>query len=63
MQQLEESLAREGTEREAETSELRQNIHAIGREFETTVSRLTDNQEIISGIQAFVRLVARSASS
>jgi hypothetical protein len=63
MQRLEESLSREGAERETETSELRQSIHAIGREFETTVSRLTDNQEIIRGIQAFVRLVAHSATS
>jgi Skp family chaperone for outer membrane proteins len=63
IQQLEEALSRERTERETETSELRQSIHAIGREFETTVSKLTDNQEIIRGIQAFVRLVAHSANS
>jgi hypothetical protein len=63
IQQLEKALSHEHTEREKETSELRQSIHGIGREFETTVSRLTDNQEIISGIQAFVRLVAHSANS
>lgn len=48
--------------REAETRDLRQSVHAIGREFETTVSRLTDNQEVIRGIQAFVRLIAQSTS-
>ena len=62
-QQLEEALSHERKEREAETSELRQSIHAIGREFETTISKVTDNQEIIRGIQAFVRLVAHSANS
>lgn len=63
MQQLQEALSREGAAREQETRELRQSLHTIGREFETTVSRLTDNQEIIQGIQAFVRLVAQSAKS
>lgn len=55
-------LQREAEAREQETRALRQSLHAIGREFETTVSRLTDNQEVIRGIQAFVRLVAQSAS-
>jgi hypothetical protein len=63
IQQLENDLSQERTEREREMSQLRQSTHAIGREFETTVSRLTDNQEILSGIQAFVRLVAKSANS
>jgi hypothetical protein len=49
--------------REEEDRELRQSLHAIGREFETTVSRITDNQEVIRGIQAFVRLVVRSSEA
>lgn len=60
---LETSLSNERAERAGETRELRQNVHNIGREFESTISRLTDNQEIIKGIQAFVRLVAQSANS
>jgi len=59
--ELTETLNQERNERENETREIRQNIHAIGREFEMTVSRLTDNQEVIRGIQAFVRLVSQSA--
>jgi hypothetical protein len=62
MKEAREELGREAEARERETRELRQNLHAIGREFETTVSRLTDNEEVIRGIQAFVRLVAQSAS-
>lgn len=47
-------------EREAAVSALHQRLHVIGREFEATISRLTDNQEVINGIQAFVRLVAQA---
>lgn len=32
-------------------------VAALGREFEATVSRLTTNEEIISGVKAFLRLV------
>ncbi|MET9803901.1 hypothetical protein [Streptomyces sp. NPDC006368] len=32
-------------------------ITALGREFESTVNRLTDNQEIIAGVKAFLRLL------
>ncbi|WP_432041646.1 hypothetical protein [Streptomyces cadmiisoli] len=32
-------------------------ITALGREFESTVNRLTDNQEIITGVKAFLRLL------
>ncbi|MCI3278056.1 hypothetical protein [Streptomyces cylindrosporus] len=32
-------------------------IAALGREFESTVNRLTDNQEIITGVKAFLRLL------
>lgn len=32
-------------------------IAALAREFEATVNRLTDNQEIITGLKAFLRLL------
>jgi hypothetical protein len=32
-------------------------LDAVARKFEETIDRLTDNQEIISGIKAFLRLV------
>jgi uncharacterized coiled-coil DUF342 family protein len=60
MKECREELQREALARGTEDRELRQNVHALSREFETTVSRLTDNQEVIKGIQAFVRLVAQS---
>lgn len=63
MKDCRQGIEQEKHAREAETWELRQNVHALGREFETTVSRLTDNQEVIKGIQAFVRLIAQSAQS
>lgn len=34
-----------------------QRIAALAREFEATVNRLTDNQEIIGGLKAFLRLL------
>jgi hypothetical protein len=62
LKELREELRRETQTRDAETRALRQSVHAVSREFETTVSRLTDNQEVIRGIQAFVRLVSQSAA-
>ncbi|MFF7474711.1 hypothetical protein [Streptomyces sp. NPDC008092] len=32
-------------------------IVALGRQFESTVNRLTDNQELIAGVKAFLRLL------
>jgi hypothetical protein len=60
MEQCREELQQELQRREAETYELRQTTHALSREFERTVSRLTDTQEVIKGIQAFVRLVSQA---
>ncbi|MFD0851681.1 hypothetical protein ACFQ07_05595, partial [Actinomadura adrarensis] len=37
--------------------ELDRRLDAMGRQFEDTVSRLTDNQEVITGIKAFLRLL------
>ena len=42
--------------------ELRQAQSALGREFEATISRITDNQEVIQGIKSFVRLIAGAAT-
>lgn len=39
------------------TEETNRRIAALGREFESTVNRLTDNQEIIAGVKAFLRLL------
>ncbi|MGW1886057.1 hypothetical protein [Streptomyces sp. NPDC001970] len=35
-------------------------IAAMGREFESTMTRITDNQEIIAGVKAFLRLLRAS---
>ena len=32
-------------------------LDAVARKFEETIDRLTDNQEIIAGIKAFLRLI------
>ncbi|MFE6826360.1 hypothetical protein [Streptomyces sp. NPDC057690] len=37
--------------------EVDRGIAALGREFESTVNRLTDNQDIIAGVKAFLRLL------
>lgn len=56
-----ELMREETRQREEETRELRGQIGGMGREFESAVGRLTDNQEIIKGVQAFVRLISQSA--
>ncbi|MES2463110.1 MAG: hypothetical protein V4671_21200 [Armatimonadota bacterium] len=58
---LRSRLETEAAERAEEYRELRERQNALAREFEVTTSRLTDNREVISGIQAFVRLIAGSA--
>ena len=47
-------------ELQTEQRQLRQSVQALSREFETTASGLTDNQEVIKGIQALARMVAES---
>jgi hypothetical protein len=37
--------------------QLEARIHAMGRKFEDTLGSLTDNQEVINGIRAFLRLL------
>lgn len=39
------------------TEEANRRIAALGREFESTVNRLTGNREIIAGVKAFLRLL------
>lgn len=60
LERCREELRGETTARDAEDRDLRLRLQSLSREFESAVSRLTDNQEIIDGIQAFVRLVTRS---
>ncbi len=46
-----------GTSVYARADDADRKIAALGREFEATVNRLTDNQEIITGLKAFLRLL------
>ncbi|MCF2530827.1 hypothetical protein [Yinghuangia soli] len=41
----------------ARDNRLDSQLDAMGRKFEDTVNRLTDNQEVIAGIKAFLRLI------
>lgn len=47
--------------RQREILELRGRLVAIGTEFETSLSRLTDQKAVIDGLQAIARLITRSA--
>lgn len=49
-----QALEQQTTQRDNENE---RKVVAVSRKFEETVDRLTDNQEIISGIKAFLRLV------
>ncbi|MFJ9025319.1 hypothetical protein ACIRPU_35915 [Streptomyces sp. NPDC102259] len=40
-----------------QTEKADRKIAALGREFESTVNRLTDDQDIIAGVKAFLRLL------
>lgn len=48
------------SEMEARTDDARRRLDAVARRFKETIDRLTDNQEIISGIKAFLRLVQKN---
>jgi hypothetical protein len=56
---LRHELARVRTEGQNRSEESQRKLDAVARRFEETIDRLTDNQEIISGIKAFLRLVQR----
>lgn len=61
LERVERQASEQEEAHETQMRELRQRLHTLGREFEATASRLTDNQEVIKGIQAFVRLISQSA--
>lgn len=50
-------LERAEADSKARDERLDRHIDALGRRFEDTVNRLTDNQEVIAGIKAFLRLI------
>jgi chromosome segregation ATPase len=62
LQQIEKRLEQEQNERQKEIRELHQHLSAVSRELETVVGSLTDNQEVIKGIQAFVRFITQAAA-
>jgi ABC-type transporter Mla subunit MlaD len=51
--------ARLQAEVQQRSDDAQRKLDAVARRFEETIDRLTDNQEIISGIKAFLRLVQR----
>ena len=59
----ERALDEERAAREAETREIRGHVHQTARELEKSLARLTDNQDVVKGIQAFVRLVSNVSRS
>lgn len=56
---LRHELACVRTEGQNRSEEHQRKLDAVARRFEETIDLLTDNQEIISGIKAFLRLVQR----
>jgi hypothetical protein len=54
---LAQNLGNLGQTVQAGDRENQRRLDALARKFEETIDRLTDNQEIISGIKAFLRLV------
>jgi hypothetical protein len=60
-EQIGRQLTEEVQTRTREVAQLRQMLQNLSREFEAARSRLTENQEVIKGIQAFARLVSQSA--
>lgn len=63
VEQQQRDLQQERQAREAEQQRLRTTITSVSREMERAINRLTDNQEVIAGIQAFVRLVAQAGQT
>ena len=63
VERCEKDLQQERDARVAEEQRLRTTLEGVSREMERAVGRLTDNQEVISGVQAFVRLVTRAKQS
>jgi hypothetical protein len=63
LQQLQHGLHHLGEAARAGDLENQRRLDAVARKFEETIDRLTDNQEIISGIKAFLRLVQPARQS
>jgi Tfp pilus assembly protein PilO len=61
--ELRDALRNVQLEKEREVNDLHNRLTGLSHEFERTIARLTDNQEVIKGIQAFVRLIARSTDA
>ena len=57
LEELQRDLAAQGEAMRAGDRDNHRKLEAVARKFEETIDRLTDNQEIISGIKAFLRLV------
>jgi len=57
LSELERELAAADTRSRERDQNLNDKIDAHGRAFEHSLTRLTDNQEVISGLKAFLRLV------
>lgn len=57
VEQLEHRLTEADTRTEARLAEANRRLELITRRFDETISQLTDNKEIISGLRAFLRLV------
>jgi len=60
---LADELARVRKDVVARTDDSQKKLEMVSRRFEETIDRLTDNQEIISGLKAFLRLVQRPAGT
>jgi len=57
---LNEELYREKTQREEENFRLRQSLTNVGNEFETTISCLSTNEEVVRGLRALVAFVKQT---
>ncbi|OPC83801.1 hypothetical protein B4N89_25230 [Embleya scabrispora] len=60
--QLRETAVSETAHTTTRFHEADRKVDALGRRFEDTISQLTDNQEVISGIKAFLRLLRTEQS-
>lgn len=56
--EVEQKHADDAEQQRQETAELRGQVQRTARELETAVAKVTDNQDVIKGIRAFVRLVS-----
>jgi len=57
LEKLTQELAQLTEAMKAGDQENGRKLDAVARKFEETIDRLTDNQEIIAGIKAFLRLI------